>query len=115
MPRRSHSVIERNMALNGNKDYELSMLMVAIKQYELSPNKGNGMSAVDRKTQAKWSATRQMLNSAEFADYETVIRACDKAERVFDEYGYPDWWSLVERMRSDAVLNHNYPRLPERI
>ncbi len=40
-----------------------------------------------------------------------------EAQAVFalmDEYGYPDWWSRVERLASDASWAINHPRTGER-
>ncbi len=50
-----------------------------------------------------WADLKRRLNKAEKAgNAEDILDMCDKAEKAFDMVGWPDWWSLIERMRGDA-------------
>lgn len=51
-----------------------------------------------------WRAVKVALTRAEKTkDPSAIHKACDHAESVFNTIGWPDWWSRVERMRTDAA------------
>ncbi len=53
----------------------------------------------------EWRKTRVALTRAENSGSpHAILDACDAAQKTFETYGYPDWWSRIERMRSDANL-----------
>ncbi len=54
----------------------------------------------------EFSSIKARLTRAE-AQYKSqpqwVLAECDRIEKIFDEIGWPDWWSRVERLRQDAL------------
>lgn len=61
-------------------------------------------------TNAQSRSTKAMLTRAEKTkDRAAILAACDKAEAIFNRHGWPDWWSRIERMRSDAYFMPDAP------
>ncbi len=57
---------------------------------------------IERKVMAQ---VKSALTRAEKSqDPSTMRAAADQAESAFKEYGWPDWWSRIERMRIDAAF-----------
>ena len=60
----------------------------------------------DRATaEREWRKARVALTRAENSGSpHAILDACDAAHTTFETYGYPDWWSRIDRMRNDANL-----------
>lgn len=58
-----------------------------------------------------WTRIKTMLTRAERSgNPDNMLAAVAEAERLFEEHGWPDWWSRIERMRQDAELAKRYSR-----
>jgi hypothetical protein len=53
--------------------------------------------------QAQWNIAVLHLEKAEASgDVVERRRIGEKVAAIFNEYGWPDWWSRLERMRTDT-------------
>ena len=53
--------------------------------------------------QAQWDIARLHLERAEASgDVAERRRIGEKVATIFNEYGWPDWWSRLGRMRTDT-------------
>jgi hypothetical protein len=55
----------------------------------------------------KWANVKRRLTIAERnvkTDPGGALSLCAEVRDLFIEYGWPDWWSRVERLENDARL-----------
>ena len=73
------------------------------KDHDPQEHAPGGKFAADGDAQRAWRRTKGELTRAEKSgDPDHMLQAVEKARGTFEEHGYPDWWSRVDRLEQDA-------------